>query len=314
MGIDTPPLGDIVNKGMDRVGLEKPQTTGERLAVDTGTGAVGALTTLPLGGSGALATATSGAGGGLVSGVAREAGLPDWLQAIAGMLGGLAHPAGKAVGKVAYNSVEPHLPGGVEAVKSRTLGNAVGDRLDAVKDALVNAPGEIVPGSVPTAAQKAVPAGSTELSALEALLARKYDPSGYRDIAKAGEGARDTWAAYPNTPEGQAVPADLARAIENQKMAAQGGTRAASLVAETMDPVGQIPNALSRPLMIARYLAQRAKGMATEKTLVPLAEDLKDPKKVLDLLQNVPPTQGRQTLAALKAAIMGILGGQAGAQ
>jgi hypothetical protein len=94
----------------------------------------------------------------------------------------------KAAAKGAYNIVEPHLPGGVERIAGRTANELAGDRKQAVIDELLKNR-QIVPGSNPTAGEAAVPAGSSEFSALQKIVSARK-PSEYNAIAEGQQGAR----------------------------------------------------------------------------------------------------------------------------
>lgn len=115
--------------------------------------------------------------GGAVSG-GTQAGLVDPGQTGTGMLiGGALPPALAAAGKVgkaigaAGRTVkavaEPLYKGGQEAIAGRTLRDAAGNSVDDVVTRLAGA-GEVVPGSMPTAAQAAESGG---IAALERTMA-----------------------------------------------------------------------------------------------------------------------------------------------
>ena len=86
------------------------------------------------------------------------------------------------------NVVDPFLPGGVERSVARVLREAAGSRQPQVEAALA-ADARLVPGSAPTAAEVAAPAGSAEFSALQTV-AKNRLPSDYRAIAEGQEAAR----------------------------------------------------------------------------------------------------------------------------
>lgn len=94
----------------------------------------------------------------------------------------------RATGRTLRNVIDPMLPGGAERAVGRTMLRAAGDKRDQVMQAL-RSPSELVPGSVPTAAEAAAPAGSAEFSGLQRLAEQRL-PTAYADIQKAQEAAR----------------------------------------------------------------------------------------------------------------------------
>jgi hypothetical protein len=122
--------------------------------------------------------------GDFVSGKAAQVGL-------GAALGGAIPTAlegGRSAYRVGRNVIDPLLPGGTERAVGRTMLRAVGDKRDQVMQAL-RSPSEIVPGSVPTAAEAAAPAGSAEFSGLQRLAEQRM-PTAYADIQRAQETAR----------------------------------------------------------------------------------------------------------------------------
>lgn len=93
-----------------------------------------------------------------------------------------------ALAKAGRNLVDPLLPGGLDRAAGRTLREAAGDRFSQVMAALrQNA--QLVPGSRPTAAEAAAPAGSAEFSAMQKIAEAKR-PSAFSGIAASQEAAR----------------------------------------------------------------------------------------------------------------------------
>ena len=124
-------------------------------------------------------------GGGTAGGV--YAGAVDPENAGTGVMIGAGLPIGVRAATPAFGALKdivmPLLgKKGVTHAAARVVRDAAGDRLDDVTQYLKHAEmGE-------TAAQAAAPAGSTELSALQRIVQRKADPSGFRDIRIAEEG------------------------------------------------------------------------------------------------------------------------------
>lgn len=110
---------------------------------------------------------------------------------IGALIGGAIPAVTSAAGgayNVARNVIDPWLPGGIDRAAGRTLNNATGDKRDAVVQALEQAK-KIVPGSNPTAAEVAAPAGSAEFSGLQKV-AQAQRPSEYAGIDRVNESAR----------------------------------------------------------------------------------------------------------------------------
>lgn len=88
-------------------------------------------------------------------------------QAAVGAVLGGAVPAVTPILKAGYHVIEPMFDKGQAAIKQRALVEAAGDRGQQVLNALRDPKQNIVPGSLPTAGEAAVPAGSVEFSALQ---------------------------------------------------------------------------------------------------------------------------------------------------
>lgn len=95
--------------------------------------------------------------------------------------------AGKLAG-MAKNVIDPWLPGGVERAVGRTANAAAGPDKQAIIEALRN-PQQIVPGSIPTAAQAAAPVGRAEFSGLQEAVKGRA-PTAYENITQAQNAAR----------------------------------------------------------------------------------------------------------------------------
>jgi hypothetical protein len=103
-------------------------------------------------------------------------------------LGGVMPPlvdAAKKGASIVRDVVEPHLgKAGLDRSTGRAMRLVAGDKSDAVIDAMVNNR-SAVPGTVLTAGQAAVPAGSAEFSALQRLAAER-NPSLYSEVGGIG--------------------------------------------------------------------------------------------------------------------------------
>jgi hypothetical protein len=104
------------------------------------------------------------------------------------VLGGALPPlvdAAKKGASIVRDVVEPHLgKAGLDRSTGRAMRLVAGDKSDAVIDAMVNNR-SAVPGTVYTAGQAAVPAGSAEFSALQRLAAER-NPSLYSEVGGIG--------------------------------------------------------------------------------------------------------------------------------
>jgi hypothetical protein len=191
---------------MDKLGLPRAETRGERLVQDV-TGAIGGQAGVMAGGrlmaeaggpvarrvgevlsAGPVAQTIGAAGSGLAAGEARERGAGTLGQAGAGLAGGLVAPlaaqtvasGAKALGRGAVAAVKPFTQGGREEVVGTTL-----RRLSTSPDSVISrleAPAEIIPGSAPTTAQAARDPGL-----LTAERALRSGPSGGRFVERASQ-------------------------------------------------------------------------------------------------------------------------------
>lgn len=108
-----------------------------------------------------------------------------------GVIGGVIPPAiegGRKVFQIGRNILDPILPGGAERSASRLLAEAAASKRPEIEAAL-SRKRVFVPGSQPTAAEAAAPAGSPEFSALQRI-AREHKPTAFEDIRKLQETAR----------------------------------------------------------------------------------------------------------------------------
>lgn len=90
--------------------------------------------------------------------------------------------------KVGKHVLEPVFKSGRQAIKGREYLNAAGDKADDILGLLQN-PDELVPGSLPTAGEAAVPAGRAEFAALQRVVSGNK-PSDYLARSKAQDAAR----------------------------------------------------------------------------------------------------------------------------
>lgn len=159
-------------------------------------------------------------------------------------------PAVAAAGRGAYRMfVEPLTESGRTAIKGRVYAEAAGDRAPAIINALRDPTNTIVPGSMPTAGQAAVPAGSAEWAALQKS-ASQVAPSDYLARTDAQKAAQ---LAQVRTVGG--TPADLTRAEGTRSANALNNYGVATTagidqdMAQAMAP--QIENLMQRPIMQA---------------------------------------------------------------
>lgn len=135
-----------------------------------------------------------GAGFGASAPVGQEEGYAATKAAQTGLGAGLglAIPAGiegvRALARGGRNLIDPLLPGGNDRLVGRKLREAAGEKYDDVVKWL-RENSEIVPGSRPTAAEAAAPAGSAEFSAMQKI-AEARRPTRFTDIASSQEAAR----------------------------------------------------------------------------------------------------------------------------
>lgn len=318
----------VVDQNLTTMGVPEPQNGMERVGVDALSAATGAGGVAKVAGKVAEAApgvmqqiaqllsrnvgtqVAAGGAAGAGGSVAREAGAGPMVQTIAALLSGIGVPAaGNLAGRMGGHAIEPYTDSGITAIKNRTLNTIVGDRRQGVIDALGSSR-SIVPGSNPTAAEAAVPAGSTELSGLEKLLAGKYDPSGYRDIKTGAEAARQ---AAEESGQTLGLNVDRGRAALNEEMGRTGAPRAADLLGQSLQ-MGQhdVPPMLERKVMILRAIMNRLTGTATERALVPLTQDMKDPAVVRELLLKAGPEEKPALMEQLARLLAGTA--QGGAQ
>ena len=130
-----------------------------------------------------------------VAGIAGEFGGAFGAPALPAMAQKAAQLAGKVVGPVVgpvagatRNFVDRLLPGGAERAVGRALLRVAGEKRVPVMAAL-GEPAEIVPGSLPTAAEAAAKAGSAEFSGAQRLAEQRL-PTAYQDVSSAQEAAR----------------------------------------------------------------------------------------------------------------------------
>ena len=140
--------------------------------------------------------AGSAIGGGFGSEIGKAVSDSPVAPVIGGLVGGAAgaygpqalHAVARPFARAGRTLMEPYSTKGLERAAGRTANAVAGDKRYEVINALLDAK-PVVPGSRPTAGQAAVPAGSTEFSALQRE-AEKFDPSPYWSIKGEQEAAR----------------------------------------------------------------------------------------------------------------------------
>ena len=134
-------------------------------------------------------------------------------------------PGAQAVGRGiegAKNLIDARLPGGVERAVGRTLLKLAGEKRAPVMAALAE-PSQVVPGSLPTAAEAAAKAGSAELSGAQRIAEQRI-PTAYQDISRAQEAARQgAIQSFGKTPQQleKAIEARAAQAKDLYEKAAK---------------------------------------------------------------------------------------------
>lgn len=179
-----------------------------------------------------------------------------------GMLGGLTPAAIQLLGKlgaVGYHGlIEPWA--NPAAIKGREYLSAAGDKVDEIIKLLTQNK-QIVPGSMPTAGEAAVPAGRAEFNALQES-ARKAAPSGYVQRGDEQNEARlaalKEWAGNPAKREAAVV-----------ERAGRAGPHYDAGVAQTADTSG-LNELMARPS--SKAVINRVERFMEEKdkTLDPL--------------------------------------------
>lgn len=176
------PVSQILSQGLTKAGLPEPQNATERVVGDISQAMAGAgsLAGLPamatklspaiLGKLAQLAenpamqavTSATAAGAG---GVTRESGGGPLAQIIASLLGGLSpvaiKPIARGIGSAARGLVAPFFESGQSGIAGRTLSAFAGNADEAARNMAVAR--EIVPGSLPTAAEASKDAGIAQL-------------------------------------------------------------------------------------------------------------------------------------------------------
>lgn len=163
------------------------------------------------------------------------------VQTATGMALGFGIPAvtegvSRTAKAIYQGLVEPRFGAGRKAIKSRTLLEAAGPRAPQVISEL-RKPGEIVPGSMPTAAEAAAGAGSAEFSALQKS-ASEVLPSEYvaRESAQNAARARSVGTVAQDKPA--LAAAESARKAVTDPMyeaARSGGAADTSRVSSMID-------------------------------------------------------------------------------
>lgn len=125
-------------------------------------------------------------------------------------------PVVAPVARTLRNLIDPLLPGGTERAVGRILLKLAGEKRARVISALAE-PAEIVPGSLPTAAEATAKVGSAEFAGAQRLAEQRL-PTGYQDIGSAQEAARQAGIrSFGKTPQ-QLEKAITDRAAEAKQL------------------------------------------------------------------------------------------------
>lgn len=181
----TLPVGGIVGRGVTALGA--PRLGAAVTSAGFRTGAPAATTLAGRAGDIGIRATGGAISGGLtaaavdpsqaLTGAAVGAAVPQGLRVL-GAAGSVAGRAAGAAGRGVRAAIEPFTEGGRKAIASRVLVQAAGDQAPAVAGRLAQA-AELVPGSVPTAAQIAESGG---VAALERTMAAAQ-PSAFTERA-----------------------------------------------------------------------------------------------------------------------------------
>lgn len=165
------------------------------------------------------------------------------------MLGGTVPIVAPLVQGTYRAIIEPMSARGQATIKQRALVDAAGTRAPQVLNALRDPTQNIVPGSVPTAGEAAVPAGSAEFSALQKS-SSKVLPSAYLARADSQKAAQLNQLRTVGQDKAALAAAEATReanALVNYKLAETAGID--PQMATALQP--QIENLMNRPIMQA---------------------------------------------------------------
>lgn len=261
-GAGIPPAREIVSGALDRVGLPRPATTGERLTSAVGQNVAGLIPTMGAGMAapaasaaravltGAPASQVAGAvGAGLGAQGAAEAGADPLVQFGAGLAGGMAGAATVPIARVAGASlpaiVQPFSEAGRQQIATDVLLRNSDDPATLAARIAAGAGDQSrrLPGSVPTTAQAGRDAG---LSVLEGAVRSSADagpratfPSGAATV-RAAEAARlqNRWK-YLTGVQGNSTPEQRGQVVRGILQANQRATGdAVSQLYQAIDPNG----------------------------------------------------------------------------
>jgi hypothetical protein len=200
------PFRDLANAGADAIGLEKPETSGERLVSAIAEGGTQGLLTAglaaPFAGTSTVAKTlaanpildtVSGATSGLSSEVAQQAGAGPVGQLVAGLAGG---------------GVTAIAPTAIKARLGRNAGKDITEITTAPKEALIEPDGTLTPDGREVAAQNGITPDELKQAFGEAPpdVQRRVanDSAESMPLARA---ANDDTAVAPVEPDRQAAPA-----------------------------------------------------------------------------------------------------------
>jgi hypothetical protein len=289
-----PSLAQRFSQGLTSAGAYTPDTSGEQMASAVTQGVTGALTGAGALGLGGLANAArAGASGATSAGsseVARQIGLPPWMQVGAGLVGGQVPAFLESAGQTIGNLVSPLTTSG----QSRMAGMLLNEQAQDPNQAIANmqSAGPLVPGSVPT-----MGAASRDLGLLGVQ-------KGLRGMNPVDFGER---LSEQNTAQQTALstmagtPADLANAVKARSAATAPLYASAATDSAPID--NEMISLMQRPSMQAAITkaqslsAEKGQpfGMASYSPGTPMSlsgQDLQRVKMALDDMRSTAFTQG----------------------
>jgi hypothetical protein len=237
-------------RGMEALGNSGPDLMG--IAGSALTGGIGLKGIAPA--ATYLGKVAQGATVGAVAGATTPSSTPGIAEtgkqaAVGTALGGVV-PAVTPVLKAGYHVIEPMFDKGQAAIKQRALVEAAGDRGPQVLNALRDPSQNILPGSLPTAGEAAVPAGSVEFSALQKSASKAPGAaSEYLARADATKSAQINQLRTVGRTEADLVAAEASRdanALVNYAAANNAGIDQG--MAAALKP--QIQDLMTRPVML----------------------------------------------------------------
>lgn len=181
-------------------------------------------------------------------------------------IGGVIPPAidlTRAAASGMRRVVDPLLPGGAQRGASRLLTEAAGAKRPQIEAELA-ANRSFVPGSQPTAAEAAAPAGSAEFAGLQRVVQQRQ-PTAYADIAKGQETARAAAIGGIAKDKAALTAAETARTTQGRELYAKAFEQATKadgeLLALSENPY--FKDAVPHALKLAQSEGITAKGNLT---------------------------------------------------